>query len=271
MGLFEKKECILCGGKAGLITRYKIVSGDFICGNCRNLMSDYTDGIGSMTLDEIKEQIRLKEENDRRYREEFDMTRQFSLDNSHPIMAVDDTHGEFAMLKGENPDIFSFDHIAAYDLDLNTSPLTDEEKQRRDMERKGGLAGFLEFLLSDDYSTRYPDLPRVPRDHKIMGMHFNIELGKNPFCAKRIRIDLMQGWADRDTRIERAFMCANDIYQCIKEYKSGAHTVSGRSTVQTAPAAGNAYEQVKQLKELLDIGAVTQEEFDIKKKQLLGL
>ena len=32
MGLFEKKECALCGGKAGLITRYKIAGGEYICG-----------------------------------------------------------------------------------------------------------------------------------------------------------------------------------------------------------------------------------------------
>ena len=30
-------------------------------------------------------------------------------------------------------------------------------------------------------------------------------------------------------------------------------------------------QHVKELKELLDMGAITQEEFDVKKKQLLGL
>lgn len=33
----------------------------------------------------------------------------------------------------------------------------------------------------------------------------------------------------------------------------------------------NSLEQIKKLKDLLDIGAITQEEFDLKKKQLLGL
>ncbi len=39
---------------------------------------------------------------------------------------------------------------------------------------------------------------------------------------------------------------------------------------QTA-AAGDIPEQIKKFKELLDMGAITQEEFDAKKKQLLGL
>ena len=47
-------------------------------------------------------------------------------------------------------------------------------------------------------------------------------------------------------------------------------------TTQTTQTTSNAsnnnpYEEIKQLKELLDIGAITQEEFDAKKKQLLGI
>lgn len=41
-----------------------------------------------------------------------------------------------------------------------------------------------------------------------------------------------------------------------------------------APAALSAsfpLEDIKKLRELLDMGAITQEEFEIKKKQLLGL
>lgn len=37
------------------------------------------------------------------------------------------------------------------------------------------------------------------------------------------------------------------------------------------PIAGSAADEIKKYKELLDIGALTQEEFDAKKKQLLGL
>ena len=31
------------------------------------------------------------------------------------------------------------------------------------------------------------------------------------------------------------------------------------------------YEEIKKLKELLDMGAITQEEYEVKKKQILGL
>jgi predicted Zn-dependent peptidase len=45
-----------------------------------------------------------------------------------------------------------------------------------------------------------------------------------------------------------------------------------QSPAASQPAAAGAIpEQIKKFKELLDMGAITQEEFDAKKKQLLGL
>ena len=42
-------------------------------------------------------------------------------------------------------------------------------------------------------------------------------------------------------------------------------------SIAEAPSASDAIEQIKSLKELLDIGIITQEEFNAKKRQLLGL
>lgn len=43
------------------------------------------------------------------------------------------------------------------------------------------------------------------------------------------------------------------------------------SSPQTAPQASSSADEIKKFKELLDSGVITQEEFDAKKKQLLGL
>lgn len=45
----------------------------------------------------------------------------------------------------------------------------------------------------------------------------------------------------------------------------------GPSPAQAAPAADDPYEQLAKLGQLKDQGIVTQEEFDAKKRQLLGL
>lgn len=266
MGLFEKKSCALCGGKAGLLSRTAISGGAYICGDCRKKFSDHTASVGSLTLDEVREQIMLKEENDRRYNSEFTVTRRFDLDSRHTLMLVDDNHGWFVVPKNNNTDIFTFDQIADYKVELSTKALTDEEKEQLNNRNYGsGVIGFLNLLFSDDFRTKYPDLPHCSRERKVTGMYFQITFGVNPFRADRIRIDMLPGWSDSQSDVENAYFCANNIYQCIKEYKSGARISQG--TVQT----GSAAQQIRELKELLDIGALTQEEFDTKKKQLLGI
>lgn len=267
MGLFEKKECALCGGKAGLITRYKISGGDYICGTCRGRMSSNTNGIDNMTLEEVEEQIRLKEENDERFSNEFEITRQFDFDSRHHMMAVNDNTGEFAILKDSNPDIFSFDNVISYNVDLNTSLLSEEERKK-----DPGILGVLNYILSDEFCNRYPDLPRCPQGRKVTGMYFQINFGDNPFNADHIRIDMLPGWSTMQTEVDKAYRCANDMYQCFKEYKSGQHASVNRNNAGNDTSNNSdAIEQVKQLKELLDMGALTQEEFDKKKKELLNL
>ena len=268
MGLFDKKECVLCGGKAGLITRYKISDGSFICGSCRGRMSSNTTGFGNMSADDARGLITLKESNDDRFQNNFVITREFDLDSSHRMMAVNDETGEFAILKDANPDIFSFDDVQNFFVDLNTRALNEEERKN-----DSSLTGLLTFLFSDDFRSRFPEIPHCPRGSKITGMYFEIVFGHNPFWAEKIRIDMMPGWLDTETDVEKAYVCANDMYQCFKEYKNGTRFTRAYEQPAAQPGAmnSNAIEQVRQLKELLDMGALTQEEFDTKKKELLGL
>lgn len=55
------------------------------------------------------------------------------------------------------------------------------------------------------------------------------------------------------------------------ELKQLIESHMGTAGAPAASASVNPVEQVKQLKELLDMGAITQQEFDAKKKDLLGL
>ncbi len=274
MGLFSSKECVLCGGKAGILTRFCLSDGAYICGNCRDRMSANIESVGSLDLSGVKEQIRLKEENDVRYRNEFSASRRIDLDSYHPIMEVDDRHGWFALLKDKAPDIFSFDQITVWNVDLHTEALSEEEKKDSSF-----LMDVLDLLVSEDFSSRYPGMPRCPSGCKVTGMYFEINFGPNPFGAKQIRLDLMPGWDCESGDIEKAYMCAASLDQVIREYKYGSEEKSGGTaseagplqSASSAPDYSDAVEQVKKFKELLDMGILTQEEFDKKKRELLQL
>ena len=80
------------------------------------------------------------------------------------------------------------------------------------------------------------------------------------------RINFCSGTFSYAPANEFAQKVYTDIKAALAEYKKAPASVA---TTTTNP--GSALDEIKKLKELLDMGAITQEEFDTKKKQLLGL
>lgn len=70
-------------------------------------------------------------------------------------------------------------------------------------------------------------------------------------------------WDESKQSNEKMEEVYNYCKKQIDDYKSGIHN-------QTVAAASPA-DELKKFKELLDMGVVSQEEFDAKKKQILGL
>lgn len=62
----------------------------------------------------------------------------------------------------------------------------------------------------------------------------------------------------------------SELNQILYEYKSNSAQANIPQVVQ-APSVPTAADEIRQFKELLDDGIITQEEFDAKKKELLGL
>lgn len=79
----------------------------------------------------------------------------------------------------------------------------------------------------------------------------------------------LQGQADRyNDKIIDYGRCPSCNSTNITEMKKGE---VAQSQTNTEAPANSPIEEIKKYKELLDMGIITQEEFDIKKKQLLGL
>ena len=65
----------------------------------------------------------------------------------------------------------------------------------------------------------------------------------------------------------------NEIHDAVSKLlieRQTKETPAAPTTIKQEVPASNA-DELKKYKELLDMGAITQEEFDAKKKQLLGL
>ena len=63
----------------------------------------------------------------------------------------------------------------------------------------------------------------------------------------------------------------NEQMQTVKNYIQEKIASYKQAKVSTTVPASSSVEELKKFKELLDAGVITQEEFDAKKKQLLGL
>lgn len=288
MGLFSKKECARCGNKASLLTRKKLADGDYLCGDCVDECSEEltSEDFANMTVDDVDEHIEACEENDERYENEFQTTRTFHTQmvlRNKDIVYVDDNHGWWVNATRRNPDIFSFDQVGGCRLDLDTSLKDSDEREKISMwDHLGAYFG----------SMQYPGLPVPSPDEEIQSMYFVVNIVGHPYIHE-VRIPVMDAIIPSEGDIRGGYEVA---YQ-LMSFFNGRHDARQASSQQADMAAmaasaaasavaaaqknaasggagtsvGDVADQLIKLKQLVDAGILTQDEFDAKKKQLLGL
>ena len=84
MGLFDKKNCDICGDKIGLLGNRKLDDGN-LCKNCAAKLSPWFEERRHSTVEEIKRQLDYREENKNAVRN-FHTTREFSGDRYHVFL-----------------------------------------------------------------------------------------------------------------------------------------------------------------------------------------
>lgn len=133
------------------------------------------------------------------------------------------------------------------------------------IERKGtnaflyyGFAGTKTIPLSSIKSVQFK------KAGKVLGGYIQFSILGGVEC---------QGGLNNAIADENSVMIAakeNDIAQKIKDYVESRIIEYSKPQVTVAQQP-SAADELKQYKELLDMDIITQEEFDLKKKQLLGL
>ena len=123
--LFEKKECSICGGEIGLLGNRKLEDGN-CCKNCAGKLSPWFDDRRHSTVDQIKEQLAYREEN------------QAALKAFRPTLSFGDYYTLRAELEQgvpsrfvverdnyqeENADLIAFKDVTSFEIDI------DEDKQ----------------------------------------------------------------------------------------------------------------------------------------------
>lgn len=277
MGLFSKKECVRCGNKAGLLTRKKLADDEYLCGDCVDECSPEltSDDFRTMTADDVEEHIKSVQEDAERYRNEFVKTKIFRTQmvlKNKDILYADDSHGWWVNATRENPDVFTYDQVASFRLDLDTSTKDDEDDKDKDLSLLNTL---YESAALMSMRQQYPDMPIASPREQIERMEFVVYLKNRPYISE-VRIPVMDALVPSEGDIEGGYETAYQLMNFFKSLSSWSGSQQAAVPSQAAPAAAvspapDMADQLLKLKQLLDAGILTQDEFDAKKKQILGL
>lgn len=257
MGLFgEKEKCAVCGGKVSLLTKVKTSDG-VICASCR-AKCGLLAKVGLKTTSQVISRIKSREEN------------MIKVSNFTPTDAVGDfikvdrtsktwccpTQTSGFGAPDKNPDIFSFSDLVDFELFEDGVSIT-----------KGGLgtavAGGILFggvgaIVGGGLGKKQKDV--------VNKMSIIINLRDE--WIPRIEIVLIKSETKRNGLVYKSSKSlAQQIISLLTIISDGQNDTSDIPSSANSSAA----DELLKFKQLLDMGVISQEEFDAKKKQLLQL
>ena len=267
MGLFgPKKKCAICGGDVGTFSGYGLANDLHICKEC---VAKCTPGAKNtfkyMSPDAVEANMEVAAENRKKGTEQFRATAIFYGGSNHstPIVEVDETHGWLMDATSNDGWVYDLNAVSSTSMHLNTYDVDADERSR------------WQWAWQPSFYNRFPDLPRVQNGQRIGGATLELRFLDNELLVTELSIDAVPGWfTDQDDYIG-AFECCNDFIAFMRDYRANksAQKYSAPATVIAAAPVSEAdnMDAIKKLHDLLEAGILSQEEYDAKKKQLLGL
>ena len=157
MGLFDKKTCCVCGGKAK--KDYEELKDGLLCKKCLKKVSPWFAFEGDTTSEQVKEHMELKEQ-----RKAEDAT--FSCDCKYgeglQKLCIDKTQRKIMITDklGDDPEVYDLDAIKDIVLQKKEGLLTTDREMRTSMKREY-LYTFRVLMTIDD-----PYVKQIPFEYK---------------------------------------------------------------------------------------------------------
>lgn len=255
MGLFGPKTvCVICEEGVGKI---KIANKECICSECfkKSGLSPIAP-VKTMTVADINAAMDAKKLNDEEI-SSFNTTKKIGA-----FIEIDDDRMKWLVPDGffgkkKNPKIYNFSDIIDYELLEDGESIT-----------KGGLGRAVAggVLLGGLGAV----VGGVTGGKKTKGIcnSLRIKITVNDINNPVVYMDFIKTATKKDSFVYKSIY--NSAQECLSVLQlmcSSEEVVQGNNSVSTTSDA----DEILKFKNLLDSGIITQEEFDAKKKQLLGL
>lgn len=262
--VFEKK-CCLCGKKAVVGGRIRLKTNEYICANCWHNSGQSMMSLEKMTPAEVSKSIQtLTKEIDTI---NFQPTKTISDGMNHTYFCVDETRKEWYIPSRnalrEVPEIHCFDEIIGYELLENSISLT-----------KGGMAQAAIGAALFGKTGAIVGATTATRKTINECSSLCVKITLNDIQNSEKCIEFVTFPVKTDSAAYKIW------YKAALEIISVLHTICYSNNQDEHPhkiECDNvkeddlAVDKIRKYKSLYDEGIITKEEFDAKKKQLLGI
>ena len=252
MGIFSSTKCCICGNKATGENKVKLAERLLLCADCRKKCSpDLNPPLyAELTSKQILDDMRVYAENRAEYADIFkpDTIIKPSHAICNDVLRVDMQNCLWSSGASDEPEVFTFEQIKNYKLKLYTRDVRQDQ----------------------NYPTvpaSRPDFPTCPSKSQITAMSIEVEVD-HPYL-KYVTLWPMDVFIPEVTDVISGYAISDEVYGIFESMMSG-----GKEALHTRTwdeEFGEAAETLKKLKELMDTGIITQEEFNEKKRQLLNM
>lgn len=249
------KNCAFCGKKFGMMgIRHPMKGGECICGDCAKAANLGLVETPMVEFSELRARIE-KKENMTALMDSF-------TDGVPAILRVNKETQQWFLptKKGKYPEIHSFDEIVDFELLEDGNSVSSGGVGRAVV---GGMAfGAVGAIVGGSTGKKKSKNTCNQLEIKITLNNF-----KKP--TEYIRF-ITGGEMKKDGMIYK--LAAKQAQQCLSVLQVMCDSVQREApAAQAAPQPFSVADEIEKFKDLLDMGAITQEEYDAKKKQLLGL
>ncbi len=302
MGLFSKKPpCPICGGKISWFLPAKI-EGEYICDTCYSKIDMESDKSGRLTMQGFKEYLVFYDQN-QLLRDQFAISERIDFGLWDTKIIFDYQNKLFCMSKNPDKTVFEGKQLKSFIIKEDSTPLFEGTAEAIRCyastvpERAMALAPHIsQFMMSRQMARALDKLDDGKENRTAPMQNFNVP---EPFRAFNVELHFDHPYwtvikCDMDgPRFSNTHPDVNDYilsYQrCIEEISKlvdALKTVAfpgtpkqpvnlglaGVQTVHTTVAPPiDAIEEIKKYKTLMEEGIISQQEFEAKKKQLLGI
>ena len=264
MGLFKKENCVICSYEVAAPERLRLNDGTYLCNYCQlkvNLSPGFNKNmLKASSVEAIKERMEYVERDRKENQERVsNFVPTFQVGG---LMWFDDTHKWFVFPQGTIKHTIAGSYVYKYeeitDFEVNEDGATVTKGGLGKALVGGALFGVAGAIAGGTSKKSTAICNRMTITIMTTNvdtpvLHINLILGETP------KGGLLYAQAVQSS--QEISVKLNSIIEQLQQEKNRS----------VATPAFSAADEIKKFKELLDMGVLTQEEFDAKKKELLGL